>query len=276
MGKKYLPPRQKSEFDVGERVVGKFRPVKIKGKKGIKVLWRSEEGDTKSESVLLADCKEDVQEDIMKVIKSKYDGEFQISLSSDSTSVVNFHPANGQFRVRVSAFPAKEGENPKPKVYTGGKFGDMIKFNTVLEIVAPKEVDGLTLPMQLFYEKFVPMIIEENKQIVGFSSPPGNSKHCDMLSDFCDATGLWEFGAIEWSENILPELERRILRLEREFNVVLGMGWVEHIYEIADYEEENGDEKSDVPWEEDETMDMSKEKTDPSGEKEEAMDWPED
>ena len=267
---KYLPPRQKSEFDVGERVVGKFRPVKIKRKKGVKVLWRGEEGETKSETVLLADCAEDVQEDVMRVIKTKYDGEFQISLNSDNTAVVNFHPANGQFRVKVFAFPAKEGEDPKPKVYTGGKYGDMIKFNTVLEIVTPKEVGGLTLPMQLFYEKFVPMIVDEGgKQFTGFSSPPGNSKHCDMLSDFCDATGLWEFGAIEWSENILPELEKRILRLEREFNVVLNQGWVEHIYEIADYEDEDGP----PPWEEEnESMEVKQEDQDES----EAMDWPED
>ncbi len=272
MGKKYLPPRQKSEFDVGERVVGKFRAVTIKGQKGIKVLWRGEEGETRSETILLSDCKEDVQTDIMRVIKSKYDGELQISLSSDNTSVVNFHPANGQFRVRVLAFPAKEGENPKPKVYTGGKFGDMIKFNTVLEIISPEEIKEITFPMQLFYEKFVPMIIEGNEQIVGFSSPPGNSKHCDMLSDFCDATGMWEFGAIEWSENILPELERRILRLEREFNVVLNGGWVEHIYEIADYEDENGS----VPWEEDETMDVKQEEKETQAEESETMDWPED
>jgi len=258
---KYLPPRNKSEFEVGERVNGKFRPVKIKEEKGIKVLWKTDDGETKSETVKLSDCAEGVQEDIMQVIKQKYEGEFQISFSPDKSAIVNFHPANGQFRVKVKNFPSPEGEDPKPKVYTG-KFGDMIKFNSVLEIVSPLEVLGLTLPMQLFYEKFVPIFTEERgKKETGFSSAPGNSKHCDMLSDFCDATGLWEFGAIEWSENILPELESRILRLEREFNVVLNGGWVEHIYEIADY-----DDSGDPPWEEgDETIEVSQEKKEDDG-----------
>lgn len=252
----YQPPRQESQFNVGERVVGKLRFVKVSGKKAVKVLWR--DGDeTKSTIVLLENCFEEVQEDLIQINKSGYDGEFQISLSTDQTSVVNFHPANGQFKVVVDNFPSAENEDPKPKVYSG-KYGDMVKFNTVLRILKPSSVKGLTLPMQLFYEKWVPIESEDGEQVVGFSSPPGNSKHCDMLSDFCDATGVWKFGEMEWSQNILPEVEKRVLRVEKPFNVVLNDGWVESIYPEYDYEEESSaPEKEDAPWDEEEEMEVS-------------------
>lgn len=258
----YKPPYNESEFEVGDRVIGKMRPVKVESQRAIKVLWRDDDGETHSAVVLLDECFDNVQEDIMQVIKRGYDGEYQISFSTDKSSIVNFHPANGQFRVKLDSFPSAEDQPPKPKVYTG-KYGDMVKFNTVLEIVSPKEVQGIMFPMQLFYEKFVP-IETENGVETGFSSAPGRSKHADMLRDFCDATGVWRFDSIEWENNILPELERRISRLQKEFNVVLNGGWVEHIYPIADYDEETDPVKEEMPWieddeEEEETLEINQE-----------------
>lgn len=247
----YRPPRQKSEFERGERVIGKFRPVKIEGDKGVKVLWRTEQGETRSALVKLDDLFDNVAEQVIQVIKSGYDGTFNITFDTTMTKVVNFHPANGQFKVKVAEFISSEDEDPKPKVYTG-RYGDMIKFNILLKVVEPKGLQGITFVHQMFYEKFVPIENPDTEKIeTGFSSPPGNSKHCDMLSDFCDATGIWKFGAIPWSDNILPELAKRVDKSDQSFNVVLNGGWVEHIYPIQDFDE---DEPEDV-WE-DETSEV--------------------
>jgi hypothetical protein len=82
-----------------------------------------------------------------------------------------------------------------------------------------------------------------------------------MLSDFCDATGIWKFGPIPWDDNILPELEKRVNRADQEFNVVLNGGWVEHIYPIQDFDE---NESADV-WEdeEDQVIDMDEDREPP-------------
>lgn len=274
----YRPPRQKSEFERGDRVIGKFRPVKIEGEKGVKVLWRTDEGEVRQKAVKLSNVFEDTRKDIIQVVKNDYEGEFVITFNVDGSSVVNFHPSNGQFKVKVSEFISAEDEPPKPKVYTG-KYGDMVKFNVLLELTEPEALEGIEFVHQMFYEKFVSIENPETGETeTGFSSPPGKSKHCDMLADFCDATGVWEFGAIPWSDNILPELERRIMRLEREFMVILNGGWVEHIYEIADYDADETDPvKEEMSWIEDDEEEAEPSEEEPQDEDDDEMfDWPDE
>jgi len=271
----YTPPRQKSQFDIGERVIGKFRPIKVNGERGVKVLWRTDEGETKSAPVLLSECAESVQEDVMQIVKNNYDGELQVSFNTDKSAILFFHPANGQFKVTVDNFPSGEDEPPKPKVKTG-KWGDYMQFIVIVRIVKGK-CKGITLPILLRYDKFEPEQTEEGL-VTGYAHTRGASPHCDFLDDFCEATGVWEFGPIEWKQNILPDLEKRILRLEREFNIMMRDGWVDTIYPIYDYEDDEASDpvKEEMPWLSDEEEQMEVSQDEPEEEDEEMMGWPEE
>lgn len=238
----YTPPVQKSQKFSTVHVVGKLRPIQIGSGKAVRVSYQ-ERGETKTTDVLLTDCFKEVQEILPQVIKAPL--EWSICLSEDMKRILNFHPLNGPFGMRVKEFAKKEGELPVPHV-SEGQYGSMIKFRFICEIL-DEELAGVTFLASLFYDKFVPMLDEEGDMVVGLKSLPGDSKHCDLVRDFCQASGVWAGGKILWKDNLLPELEALVLTQGRKFIGVLKNGWLDAVYEIhVANEEDDGSGWSEV------------------------------
>jgi hypothetical protein len=87
------------------------------------------------------------------------------------------------------------------------------------------------------------------------------------LEEFLSLAGAWNRGPMEWSDNILPALEKRILRADKSFSFLMKDGWIDTLYE-ADEPEESED------WEE-ESEEPSKESAPEVADDEEEIDWEE-
>ena len=56
------------------------------------------------------------------------------------------------------------------------------------------------------------------------------SKYTPILERFCSVSGVWDKGAITYTDNLLPVLEKRILRADKEFRVEMVDGWVDRLF----------------------------------------------
>ena len=240
---KYKPPVGEGEFERGERGLAKVRVGKAKGKPVAEIVFKE------SNEKYIFKGTENVPSNLRN-------GMWNIGLSSDDTEIFSFFPWRGQYKVKVREITKGSGDedNPAPKerkftVKKGknkGKDFTVDQFTVLLEIVEPEEFSGVVVPYTLSYnfaEK------EDNgRQVVGFPSSKGRTKD---LIDFCDLTGVWDGGPMKYKDNILPDLQKRILRAEKEFNIVINDGWVESVFSAFDAEEDDLDwEESEKPVEE--------------------------
>lgn len=160
-------------------------------------------------------------------------GTWFVTLDSDDKKVLNHRPANGIFTCKVQKFPAPEGEQPAPRTKQGADWSYQY-FIALLEIVQG-DVKGLIVPAILRYH--FGEAVEDDKSVVAFSHP--KSKYTPQLVEFCDVTGVWARGAMAYKDNILPMMEKRILREDRKFQVVMKNGYADSFLELdAPVEEE--------------------------------------
>ena len=175
-------------------------------------------------------------------------GVWFIRLSGDETEIYSFQPFSGNCVGKIESFVAKEGEEPRPRVkdYEGrdGKKGySVTSFTVLVEIVEPEKYAGITIPWNLRYN--FREAKDGDKSVVGL---PDRGRHSKTLEEFCDITGVWKQGPMEYSDNVLVEVEKRILRQDRQFNFIIKNGWIDTIYEAEepvdedDWEEESAEE----------------------------------
>jgi len=212
-------------------------------------------------------------------------GMFYVRLSQDKTKIDSMSPLNGSFKVKTSSFPSKEGEEPAPYVVVNKQYGTSSeKFNVLLEVVGPKHA-GMSILLILPYYWFE-SAQEEVKgkmyDVLGLIEPKKPSPGHRVLRNYLLVSGAWDAGPIQFKDNVLPSLQKRILRANKEFDVVLQDGFVSTI--VMEDDEDFGEEKSDAPssWgdekEETETKSTTKktEETTSWGEPDEAEEFTEE
>lgn len=239
---KYRPPKVSGNFEYGEK--GKAK-VRIQGKA---VLVRFEESGNVHKFKRTRD-----------LAKLK-PGVWYIQLNGDETEIYAFRPFTGVCLTKVSSFVAKEGEEPRPKIKEyktkEGREYTITSFTVLLEVLEPEQYRGLNIPFMLRYNF---REAEDNgKSVVGL---PDKGRHSKLLEEFCDLTGVWKFGPMEYKDNVLPDVEKRILKADQAFNIVLKDGWVDTIYEADEptdeSEWEENAEVEPVPDPDDEEEDLS-------------------
>lgn len=160
-------------------------------------------------------------------------GTWFVTLDQSDKKVLSFRPANGIFTCKFQKFPAPEGEQPAPKVKQGADWNYQY-FIALIEIIQG-QAKGLVIPAMLRYH--FGEAIEDDKSVVAFTHP--KSKYTPQLVEFCDVTGAWNRGAMAYKDNILPMLEKRILREDKKFQVVMKNGYADSFLELdAPVEEE--------------------------------------
>ena len=159
-------------------------------------------------------------------------GEFYVKLSSDKSKIESMSPQRGKFRVVVDSFPAREGEQPTPYTVVNQKYNSSSeKFNVLLKIVSEK-YNGMPILLILPYYWFDEAEAEVGgvmRSVVGLKVPKKPSPGHKQLKAFLSASGALKFGHIKWSDNILPTLQKYILRAATEFVVRLENGFVDTI-----------------------------------------------
>lgn len=174
-------------------------------------------------------------------------GKWFVTLNSENNKVLGYRPINGMFTGKVQKFVAKEGDSPAPQTKIAknqqGSTYSYQYFAVLLEITQGNN-KGLVVPCMLRYQ--FGQAEEDGKQVVAYTNP--KSKYNPVLVSFCDVTGVWNKGIMQFKDNILPAMEKRILHEDKEFNFVMKNGYVSDFIpsdhpvseEIPEEDEEQG------------------------------------
>lgn len=191
-------------------------------------------------------------------------GEWYIGLNANKDEIRSWRPVNGMFKAKVQKFTSAPDKPPVPQTHPQWEYQ---YFTVLFELIAPKDVRGCIVPNNYRYH-LGQYVNEDGKEVVGYTHT--KSKYTPQLADFLDTTGAWDRGEIAYKDNVLPILEKRILKADKVVNIVLKDGWVNTIFatdetvessgtpkEEPDLEDEDGggdfeDETSDgeLPWDE--------------------------
>jgi hypothetical protein len=224
----------------------------VKGKKGLaKVILSTDE--TKVKVIFKDEPNAPIVLDRENCPDCVKNGKWFVSLNSSEDTMFGIYPEKGTFEVKVKNFPGGEDGIPEPKLKfvsfkdNSGKDNsyEYEYFMVVAEIVNNPSFEGMEVPLMFRYN--FDEIVEDGEKVVAYSKP--RSKYTSDLADFFDATGVLDFGAIRYSDNILPEVQKRILQNDRSFMITFRDGWMVNGSIMA---VESPDETT-VPWEENTT-----------------------
>jgi hypothetical protein len=164
-------------------------------------------------------------EDCPKYIKK---GRFAVSLSGKKDRLNSMRPLEGSYIGKVQKFSSNKDEQPKPRHNFEWNYD---YFVVILEITRG-EFAGMTVPTTFRYH-----FVEADDGTVGIGHL--KSKYTPELERFLDITGAWEQGAMKYMDNVLPNLQGRILRQKKEFRIELAGGWVDRLYSLSEEEISN-------------------------------------
>ena len=160
-----------------------------------------------------------------------------VTMDGKNENVFSIRPVSGVFTVRTTGF-SRQGdvdEPPAPQQRTG-KFGTYYTFNALLEIVKGK-FQGSIYPYYLYY-KFA-----DFDGVVGIK---GEGASSIKLMDYLDVAGAWDEGELEYDDNILPVLEKRIKKAKKQFQIVVKKGYVESVLEVEVESDDEPEEEKPV------------------------------
>jgi len=172
-------------------------------------------------------------------------GTFYVSLSGEG-EFLSMRPMNAIVRAKFTNFVAEEGEVPSPQEYKGGtarrKDGTSFSYDPYLATIAileitDKEYKEMTIPVFLRY-----LFVDDGEGNIAIK---GGGKNADLLESFLEVTGVYDI-EIPFSENVLPRLQKHLLKKGAEFQVMLKNGNCDSFLELPDLDEENLDDSDDL------------------------------
>jgi len=229
----YRPPVKKSEFD-GPSGAAK---VALNGNKTKAKVTFNESGD--SYVISVKDCSDEVK----GYIRS---GEFIVKMSKDKDKLYSMSPINGLFEGKAVKFSSKKDQPPAPMTKTAtNKDGQTYsyQFFVVMVQIVSGDYTGMQIPLFLRYNfgEEQQEVKGNIKTVTGYNKSLDKSKHTAFLDEFLTIVGAWDFGPLPYSDNILPSLEKRILRKAKVFNLLMKKGYIDNFYEKSQIQEPESD-----------------------------------
>jgi len=174
-------------------------------------------------------------------------GTFKVSIYKDTLQSLS--PVEGQYVGKLLKFSAQKDKPPAPKVFQGKNWD--YEYFTVMLVVTRGAQKGMVISYNLRYnfEAAVddktqkPILDKDGDQVVGYGHL--KSKYTPILEEFCDITGVWQFGSMKYKDNILSSLEKRALRAGKEFNIVMRDGWVDKLFPLMETVEKEANSDND-------------------------------
>ena len=175
-------------------------------------------------------------------------GTFFVTLGGEG-DFLGMRPITALVRAKFAHFVAEEGEVPTPKEYPGGigtrkdkttfPYDPYQAFIAILEITE-KEYKGMQIPVFLRY-----LFVDDGEGNVAIK---GGGKNAETLESFLEVTSVYD-DDISFSENVLPKLQKKLLKKGAEFVVMLKNGNVDSFSEVPDDEDDNSDfdDDDDLP-----------------------------
>lgn len=175
-------------------------------------------------------------------------GKFAFALNGKKDQVYSLHPAEGAFLAKFDSFQTGKDEKlPTPHHQTGPAKNaqgqtyqkDYWTFQALCRIIEGP-FDGIIIPYFLRYDPFY-AAEDAGKQVVGIKL----TKHGERLMEFMDTVGVKD--SLPWSDNILPDLMKRILKADRKFRIVVKKGYIDSVLseEGVDFNDPDDAEKDD-------------------------------
>lgn len=175
-----------------------------------------------------SDCSEEVRSYLQS-------GEFNVRLGKDGKSITSISPWSGMYKVHTKKFVAQRDKPPVPQTRTGtnegGQKWSYQYFVPLLEVVEG-ECKGMQIPyfLRYFFDGVMEDVPGKGKVLVAALAHP-KSPYYGQLAEYCEVSGVWEAGPMPMEDNLLPRMEKRILRQDRIFTVIIKKGFVDNIYE---------------------------------------------
>lgn len=166
-------------------------------------------------------------------------GIFLVRLSGNGEKMYSIRPQSGVFKAKVLEFAAQTDQQtgkkkePTPKTHNG-KFGAYQTFTVAFQITEG-EMEGLQVPGSFPYD-FV--AAEEDVpgkgvvEVIGLKKKK-DSKYNQKLVELLEVTRVIK-AVLPWKENVLPTLQRAMLKNDRTFSVSVKDGWVDGLFAEAD------------------------------------------
>ncbi len=162
-------------------------------------------------------------------------GEWRVSMTEDGERIYSIAPIEGMYTLKFIGFAKGENEKiptPQHAHYEGTDqetkkpfVTDYDYFTALFEITGAPNGDedavGMVMTKRLRYYFF------NDNGVVGFDKP--RSKYTGELKDWLADLGAYDQGTIPYSENILPDLENRLAKLNRKFMGTIKEGYLQSI-----------------------------------------------
>jgi len=208
----YQPPEKQSDFEV---VRGEARVQINQEKQKVRVTFKDPSIVSNPIVLPLSNCQ----------CTPMYEGMFMVTMSKDLEKLYSIRPINGVFK--VTTFRFVKDANDVPVIKQHPKW-DYQYFTVMLQIV-DGNYKGLEIPYTLHYN-FGEFVDLEGNHVVAYTKVGANSKHTPRLREYLTFAGAWEEGALAYKDNVLPDLETRILKARKTFNVIVKDGWIDSIF----------------------------------------------
>lgn len=173
-------------------------------------------------------------------------GTWFVSLSGNGEKFYSFSPISGVEKNRFVKFAAAKDQLPAPKEYSytgkdkasGKEFTSKYMAFTAIHVVTEGKNAGIQFAIFLRYY-FAE--VDGEVAIDHLKSP-----HTATLMRWLDATGAFDKGPMNYSENILPALEKRLLKANHELVAIFVDGNVDSITRAAPTEEPEDEEEGET------------------------------
>ena len=177
------------------------------------------------------------KEEFKTMTGGTFTGKFFVSVSKKGDKIYGLRPATGAYTVKFEKFASQENKPPipfsVPARQARKKDGTIFdvpakqKFTALLEII-DGPYTGIEIPLYLEY-RFVASLDGH------MALPQGRGNEYDNIFKFLQYTGAFDGKSIEFSDNVLPELEKSILEQDKVFMVTLDKGYVNTLTEAPSY-----------------------------------------
>jgi hypothetical protein len=147
-------------------------------------------------------------------------GEWMVRMNGEKTKIYSLYPFKAiGVKGKVQGLAAQKDKPPVPTKKTS-QFGEYFQF-TVLIDISEGPAKGATVPYTLRYN-FGP----DEDGNTAYTHWGQNSVHSPRLDEFLTISGAWDLGPIEFSDNILPVLQKRMLKADKELVFQIKDGWI--------------------------------------------------
>lgn len=190
----------------------------------VKVRFADEE---KSRKFDLDECPDYIQ-----------NGEWVVNLNMDEQGVHSIKPINAISKAKFIRFTSRQNEPPAPvtKTSTFPPHNPYLAFTAVFGLTEAK-YKGMEVTAFFHY------LFEKDSN--GMTTLQGKGKNLDFLANFLDCFGLLDV-EFEFRDNLLPVLQKKLLKADKEVELVIRNGYIEEIRKLLSLAEEDEEEPKPV------------------------------